>query len=266
MLPHMINHYKDIVDDIYVVVYRQHDKDGIVENIQQLGIPIYKVVTEPKFNWERVTELYNEVTSTKPQEWWIISDDDEFHIYPRSPRDIIKDAYDEGYTFITGGFVDRIGTNGEFPKVDLDTNIWTTFPNMGFFRYPMSGANPNKVVIVRGYVDVTPGQHYADFGDGWNSWGTSHPQRYPIDDAFVQVHHFKWDSTVLDRIKEVSEIEKDYTYWWEYKKMYNAIKDSGDKIDISHRKYYIEEQISTSIPSFEEYSSWDRVKQLIVTV
>ncbi len=53
----MINHYKDIVDDIYVVVYRQHSLDGILEEVLNLGIKPYKVVTEKKFNWERVTQL-----------------------------------------------------------------------------------------------------------------------------------------------------------------------------------------------------------------
>jgi len=57
LLSHMINHYKDIVDDIYVVVYRQHSLDGILEEVLNLGIKPYKVVTEKKFNWERVTQL-----------------------------------------------------------------------------------------------------------------------------------------------------------------------------------------------------------------
>ena len=39
-------------------------------------------------------------------------------------------------------------------------------------------------------------------------------------EGFIQVHHFKWDSTVLERLKEVSETEEDYTFWKEYKKMY----------------------------------------------
>ena len=61
----MIKHYKDIVDDIYVVVYEKNEMDGILEEVTNLGIKPYKVVTEPKFNWERVTELYNEVKQTK---------------------------------------------------------------------------------------------------------------------------------------------------------------------------------------------------------
>ena len=35
MLPHMLNYYKDIVDKIYVVVYRQHEDDGILEEIKK---------------------------------------------------------------------------------------------------------------------------------------------------------------------------------------------------------------------------------------
>ena len=86
----MIKHYQDIVDEIFVVVYRQHENDGIVEQIQKLGITPYKVVTEPKFNWEKVTELYNEVKMTKPDEWWIVSDDDEFHVYPKPLDELIR--------------------------------------------------------------------------------------------------------------------------------------------------------------------------------
>ena len=61
MLPHMINHYKNIVDEIHVVVYRQSEDDGILDEITKLGLVPIKVVTEPKFNWEKVTQLYNEI-------------------------------------------------------------------------------------------------------------------------------------------------------------------------------------------------------------
>ena len=48
---------------------------------------------------------------------------------------------------------------------------------------------------MKGHQWVTPGQHYADFQDGTNSWGREHPKRYPIREVFTQVHHFKWDDT-----------------------------------------------------------------------
>ena len=117
MLPHMLDYYKDIVDNIFVVVYRQNDDDGILEQIENLGITPYKVVTEPKFNWERVTELYNEVKLTKPNDWWIVSDDDEIQIYPEDIKVMISKCEENGWKFITGGFLDRIGENGKFPHI-----------------------------------------------------------------------------------------------------------------------------------------------------
>ena len=45
-------------------------------------------------------------------------------------------------------------------------------------------------------------QHFVDFGNGETSWGKSHPLRYPVEKNFTQVHHFKWDYTVLQRLKK----------------------------------------------------------------
>ena len=265
MLPHMLKHYKNIVDETYVVVYRQHENDDILNQIETLGIKPYKVVTEPKFNWERVTELYNEVKSTKPNEWWIVSDDDEFHIYPKDIREMISECDENGWEFITGGFIDRIGEMGTFPLVDSQTDVWSKFPLAGFFRFPMSGACPNKVCVMKGSVKVTPGQHYVDFENGTNSWGKenlNHPKRYPIGrgEGFVQVHHFKWDSTVLERLKEVSEVKELYSYWEEYLKMYKAIEIFDWKIDINNPEFMFE---SMFYNNHWDYSKWDKLTKKI---
>ena len=90
LLPHMLKHYENIVDKIYVVVYRQNEYDGILDEIKELGIKPYLVVTEPKYNWNKVTELYNFVKKSKPEDWWIVSDDDELQVYPYDIKDIIK--------------------------------------------------------------------------------------------------------------------------------------------------------------------------------
>lgn len=268
MLKHMLNHYKNIVDEIYVVVYRQHELDGILDDVITLGIRPYKVVTEPKFNWERVTELYNEVKQTKPNEWWVVSDDDEFHLYPKPIREMISECEENDWEFITGGFLDRIGENGIFPLVTHQTDIWNEFPLAGFFRYPMSGACPNKVCVMKGSVNVTPGQHYVDFSDGKNSWGKDnikHPKRYPIGrgEGFIQVHHFKWDSTVLQRLKEVSDTKEDYTYWPEYLKMYKSIEIFDWKIDINNPEFMLE-KINTN--QHWEYSQWSKLSKKIVVI
>lgn len=255
-----------MVDNIYVVVYRQHELDGVLEEVINLGITPYKVVTDKKYNWERVTELYNEVKATKPDEWWIVSDDDELQSYPRPIKEIITECEEKGYDFVTGGFLDRIGIDGNFPEVTKNTNIHKAFPYAGFFRYPMSGACPNKVTLMKGHVKVTPGQHYVDFGNGETSWGTSHPKRMPIEDCFVQVHHFKWDSSVLERLKEVSEVEEEYTYWWEYKKMLEAISDNDWKINIKNKDYLVAKLTEFSYIDYNNYTDWNKLRDKIVLI
>lgn len=268
MLPHMLNHYKNIVapENIHVAVYRHSDDDGILEEIEELGIIPFRVYTHEKYNWEKVTDIYNEIKSTKPNEWWIVSDDDELQVYPYAVEDIIEACERNGYDFVTGGFIDRIGIDGTFPFVDRDTNIHKTFPLASFFRYHMSGACPNKCTLMKGYQKVTPGQHYALFSDGSNSWGKSHPRRMPVDEVFTQVHHFKWDKSCVDRIQEVAEIKKDYAFSKEYNKMYRAIARNDWKIDINNSLYLVAELKESSYIEYMDYPYWDELRNLIITI
>ena len=265
ILPHMLKHYEDKVDKNYVVVYRQDDNDGILEEIEELGIKPFWVVTDKKYNWERVTHIYNTVKSKKPNDWWIVSDDDELQVYPDSLDNIIRHCENNGYDFVTGGFIDRIGIEGSFPKVERDTDIIKAFPLAGFFRYPMSGACPNKVTLMKGYQEVTPGQHYAKF-DSTNSWGRSHPKRMPIEECFTQVHHFKWDSSVLERLLDVSETKQKYSYHEEYSRMYRSIARSNWKIDIHNPKYLVEKLKNNSYIVYNDYSYWNELIDKIVKI
>ena len=262
----MLKHYEDKVDKVYVVVYRQSERDDILDKVEDLGITPYKVVTEPKYNWNKVTDLYNETKRTKPNDWWIVSDDDELQVYPEPIEDIIENCERNGYDFVTGGFLDRIGIDGTFPLVNRDTNLHKEFPLAGFFRYPMSGACPNKVTLMKGYQDITPGQHYAQFKDGTNSWGKSHPKRMPIGEVFTQVHHFKWDSTCISRIKKVANTNMMYAYSQEYKIMYDAIKATDDRIDINNSEYLVEKLKESSYIDYMDYSNWNTLINKIVTI
>jgi hypothetical protein len=266
ILPHMLKHYEDVIDKAYVAVYRQSDNDGILEEIEELGIEPFMVFTEPKYNWNRVTEIYNTIKQTKPNDWWIVSDDDELQVYPEPIEDIIEKCERYGYDFVTGGFLDRIGIDGTFPEVTRETNIHKAFPLAGFFRHPMSKACPNKVTLMKGFQDISSGQHYAAFKDGTNSWGEGHPRRMPVNEVFTQVHHFKWDSTCVERIKRVADNKKDYSYSDEYRIMYEAIKNSDWKIDVNNLKFLVEEMKELSYIEYMDYPHWDTLKKKIVTI
>jgi len=268
ILPHMLDYYTSIVDEIYIVVYEWEGFSTFdaVEEISAVfeNVKIVRRETKEKYNWEYVTQLYNEIKMLHPKDWWIVADDDEFHIYSKQLSEIIHDCEENGWDLVRGGFIDRIGEDGTFPEIINNKNIFLQFPIAGFFRYPMSEACPNKVCIMKGYVELTPGQHYAKI-DGQTTWrwqGWNHPLIAPVNDYNVQVHHFKWDSTCADRIREVANINKGYAYSEEYRKMYRELAKCRFKLDINNSEYMFE----NIGDDYDGYSNWKKLFKKIISI
>ena len=263
---HMLSYYKDRVDEIYVVVYEWDGfstYDDVLAITKQFpNVRIVDRVVAEKYNWEMVTTLYNKTKMLHPNDWWVVADDDEFHKYSKDLYEIVSDCDKNGWELVRGGFIDRIGENGTFPEIDNDEDIFEQFPLAGFFRYPLSGACPNKICILKGYIELTPGQHYAKI-DGHTTWkwqGWNHPLIAPVDEYNVQVHHFKWDSTCIERIKAVADIKQLYSYSDEYKKMYQALRSNNFEIDITDSRFMIEHT------GFWGYNQWNKLFKKIISI
>lgn len=270
-LPYMLQHYIDLVDEIYVVAY--DTKNNQYENVKKVcdlfgsKVKLYKHLDEQEYNWETVTLLYNVIKNLYPEDWWVVSDDDEFHIYSKPLNQIIQDCDTNGWDIVRGGFIDRIGEDGKFNEIkpfSSNQNLFSQFPMAGFFRYPMSGACPNKICIVRGNVEITNGQHYAKIGNK-TLWGPQLDNKRiaPIDEYNVQVHHFKWDSTSIDRIKAVADIKKDYAYSDEYLKMYQSLRSNGFKLNIENPLYKFE---FCPTANYENYKNWNVLLKEIISI
>lgn len=268
-LEQMLNHYKNDVSEIHLVNYYSTDMDNKIafnhvrEIAEKYGC-VYHERKEKVFNWEAVTKFYNEIKSLYPNDWWIVSDDDELQLYWDDISSIIEECEDNGWEFVTGGFIDKIGENGEFPIVNNDTDLWKAFPISSFFRYPLSGACPNKVTLMKGRIEVTSGQHYAKI-DGQTTWrwqGWNHPLRYPINKGFTQVHHFKWDSSCVDRIRAVSDIKQSYAYSEEYSKMYSEISKNDFKINLED----FSEWTWKCENNFVSFGNWNKLTKQIVSI
>ena len=263
---HMLSYYKDRVDEIYVVVYEWDGfstYDDVLAITKQFpNVRIVDRVVAEKYNWEMVTTLYNKTKMLHPNDWWVVADDDEFHKYSKDLYEIVSDSDKNGWELVRGGFIDRIGENGTFPEIDNDEDIFEQFPLAGFFRYPLSGACPNKICILKGYIELTPGQHYAKI-DGHTTWkwqGWNHPLIAPVNEYNVQVHHFKWDSTCIERIKAVADIKQLYSYSDEYKKMYQALRSNNFEIDITDSRFMIEHA------GFWRYNQWNKLFKIILSI
>jgi hypothetical protein len=272
ILPHFLTHYSEYVDEIQLVVYESDLHENLFEEVSKIvsNFPkgkIVKKIRDKVFDWEKVTSLYNFIKNNHPNDWWVIADVDEFHLYPNDDlKKIIDDCEYNGWSLIRGGFIDRIGPNGEFSELSRQENIFKQFPNMGFFRYPMSYACPNKVCIMKGNIEITSGQHYAKI-DGHTTWkwqGWNHPLIAPVDFYSVQVHHFKWDSTSIERIRAVANIKQDYAYSNEYKLMFDKLRKTKFKIDIENPEFMFE--TSNGEQRFTTYKQWNKLIKKIISI
>jgi len=270
LLPHFINHYKKYVDEINIAVYETDMYPLLGNEVKELidnhdNVKIIKVIKDRVFDWEKVTQLYNFVKNTQPNDWWVIADIDEFHLYPDDNlRKVINNCEENGWDVVRGGFIDRIGDDGTFPEINDDKSLFEQFPIMGFFRYPMSKACPNKICITKGYVEITSGQHYAKI-DGQTTWkwrGWNHPLINSQD--YVQVHHFKWDKTCFNRIKAVADTKQTYSYSNEYATMFISLMRSKFKIDVSNKEFMIEH--SYGEPEFKRYKQWNKLIKKIISI
>ena len=200
-----------------------------------------------------------------PNDWWQIADDDELQLYWEPIEDLIKDCEKHGWEYVSGGFIDRIGLEGTFPQIQPDSNLWELFPVACFFRYHLSKACPNKTCLAKGKIKVSKGQHYIMEGSnviyGTASW--SHPKRYPIYRNFVQVHHFKWDYTVFQRLLDVANVKQEYAYSSEYQLMYDAIKENNFRIDIKNPQFH---SMHIPKPDYFSYEKWGKLKNLILHI
>ena len=270
LIPHFVEHYSKYVDEIQLIVYQSVVHPTLISDVKEMvkdykNVKIVKTIEDRAFDWEKVTALYNMVKSKKPNDWWVIADIDEFHLYPDdSLKNLIKTCEEYGWDLVRGGFIDRIGPDGVFSELKDDVNIFKQFPNMGFFRYPMSKACPNKVCVMKGYVEITAGQHYAKI-NGQTTWrwqGWNHPLIHPH--RFVQVHHFKWDKTSIDRIKSVASVSKEYAYSDEYRTMYKELSKTKFKIDLNDPEFMFE--TSDGYAEYKRYRQWDKLIKKIISI
>jgi hypothetical protein len=270
ILPHFLTHYEKYVDEIQLVVYESDLNKNLFNEVSEIitkfpKAKIVKKIYDRSFDWEKVTSLYNFIKNTYPNDWWVIADVDELHLYPDDDLwKLINECDSNGWDIVRGGFIDRIGPNGEFSILNETENIFKQYPNMGFFRYPMSNACPNKVCVMKGYIELTNGQHYAKLNGQttwrWQGWG--HPLINP--NSFVQVHHFKWDSTSIDRIKSVASVNQSYSFSDEYKKMYKELVKTKFKINLNNPEFMFES--SDGQPEFRRYRQWNKLIKKITSI
>lgn len=270
LIPHFIEHYSKFVDEIQLVVYQSIIEPNLINDVKKItsnydNVKIVKTIEDRILDWEKVAALYNHVKSKKPNDWWVIANIDEFQLYTGDnfSRCII-DCENNGWDVVRGGVLDRVGPNGEIIDIEESINIFKQFPNMGFFSYPMTHLTPNKVCLIKGYIELTSRNNYAKInGDITSKWqGWSHPLIAPIDFISTQVHSFKWEKTFINQIKTI--ISNNQSHSGEYLTIFKELTKMKFKIDLKNPEFMFEQ--SEGQTQFKRYKQWNKLIKKIVSI
>jgi hypothetical protein len=193
LLRHLVEHYRGLgVESFYLVRHAQATTDpgyeSIADGVRELGLDLFHTHVGP-FSVELHQALVRYAMYDNPEDWYIIADLDEMHVFDRPLPDVVDLCERGDFDHLDGCFVDRVAAGGGFPEV-RPTPLWEQYPLACSISATLLRALPLKVVLARGHVELLTGQHGAPEGRG-----------VPPELCYAQVHHFKWTGDVVARVK-----------------------------------------------------------------
>lgn len=249
ILPFMIEHYRSLgVDSHLVNVHLSSENDPVrwrIEAVaQSISCPIASMTVG---NWQSVFQpIYSASRKSRPNDWFILADQDELQCYPDDLFEILRWCDSKGYDFIRGAFVDRLAADGGLAEVRPDPPIWDQYPLGGLITLPVCAADPHKIVAAKGYVPIGHGQHQALGGRGC-----------PIEELFVQVHHFKWTAGIYQHLKERVVLLKNggHSHWIDSARVLAYLDANNGRFDVTSPALMMEK-------CGRHFSRWDFVQAL----
>jgi hypothetical protein len=232
---HFIMHYKKWCDpaDMYIMGQRQSTEvDNILFRtvVEDLGCNFidwagdYSTEDIKKDHARRTKELFTW------DGWHFNVDSDEFFDRNINVPGLCANCDDRAKLFVRTRMTDRIAADGTFPEIGLtwceeigfmlDRDIYKIFPLEAEITTKLIGGYPMKDCLLK---NPYYGHH--------NAWGVDlHTKRWPVT---YKLHHFKWDSTCIDRMRYRSAPENQYRfpYWKDFKRFVDYYDKHG-KIDI----------------------------------
>jgi len=142
----------------------------------------------------------------EPDSWVIYADLDELQVYPGGLIPYLDERERRGHSFARGSLIDRLAPNGELIELQAQPSLWEQFPICAPVTREIVGGWDHKVCAARACVPIVDGgSHSVSYGYGaqWNYWLTHVRPRWR--ERRVEIHHFKWDSTLPHRVRNKLE-------------------------------------------------------------
>lgn len=185
-----------------------------------------------------------------PDDWYVVADSDEFHVYDRPLPDLVELCRKGGYDFVGGCLLDRLAADGGFPEVG-GGSLWQQYPLAGSISAGLLKALPLKVALTHGSVELLSGQHGAPEG-----------RQVPYERSSVQVHHFKWTASVVARLRErIAALESDgrraghSAIIRENRRFLRHIDRHGGRVDVDNPRFLLRQ----SAGKFADYPHWHEI-------
>ncbi len=263
----LLEHYSRLgVDSFWVYVHMDKTDKVFADLVASLtfevrGVEIFPVSGDLIMAEQKVLASI----SAYPHDWFILADQDEFHLYPSDLTEVLEECDRGGFDHINGCFVDRIAEDGSLRALDLSQPIWGLYPVGVFLTQPVCCGIVRKVVAAKGSVKIAPGHHYA-------IGGTS----IPISQLFVEVHHFKWIAGVEEYLRNrilpnSREGSIDSLLWLEGQRFLRYFASNKNKVNLQEpalmaalcNPHYPHWEVVTKLCLIQEFSARMRSRERV---
>jgi hypothetical protein len=238
LLTHLIEHYRGLgVESFYLTRHAESTKDPTYEEIEHYaragGVNLFATYIGP-WSHDLHGRLINVAMAENPDDWYVVADLDEFHVYDRPLIDLIEFCERSGYYHVNGCFLDRIAIDGGFPEVGT-TSLWEQYPLGGAVTMRLLRAPTLKTGLALGRFHLGGGHH-----------GVRGETGVPRNQSFIQVHHFKWTGSVVERIR--TRVEEYESGAWrlaypgvlhEARRFLNYLDHHNGRIDVTDESLYL---------------------------
>lgn len=233
-LPQFVQHYRRLGVERFLLTLQLEPGAAQAEKEQQRNRfrqTLAELDIDETHYWEQsydamgMGEQHRRLQEQKvsPNDWVVWSDSDELQVYPQPLRDIVAQCVATRVDLIRGMFIDRVAADFSLAPFDPERAIWESFPQTFNISAALAGATNHKVVLARGGIRVSAGNHLP-LADG-----------SPLTTlrGWVQVHHFKWDATLIERLRYRlrPEWQARCPWWVESKRLVDYFVAHGSRFD-----------------------------------
>ncbi|MBC7927290.1 MAG: glycosyltransferase family 2 protein [Bryobacteraceae bacterium] len=228
-LPQFVEHYLLLgVDRFHMTLQVEPDMAPVsrelafhaaTASLVPYGLQLTGLLKRP-FNSYNLRQHHDsiQVKECKPTDWILWADIDEFHVYPGDFRSLLRLAESMQVDYFRGFLVDRVADDGRLKAFDASQPIWTQYPRRIELAPELAPSTARKVPCARGDIELNPGNHFPR---------TDRALRFYSEP--VEVHHFKWDQTVVGRLSRrlMPDFRAQCPWWTESKSVIDFIKANG---------------------------------------